>query len=56
MGSLPSLSSTQHRDYSAAVVFDPKTGKKANKTVDIGQNGTGLSANIYGRVCGKIDF
>ncbi|KAL6831540.1 Six-hairpin glycosidase-like protein [Trichoderma sp. SZMC 28015] len=44
-----SLSSTQERDYSTPEVFDPKHGKKANKTIDIGQNGTALSANIYGR-------
>ncbi|KAL6835534.1 Six-hairpin glycosidase-like protein [Trichoderma camerunense] len=44
-----SLSSTQERDYSTPEVFDPKHGKKANKTIDIGQNGTTLSANIYGR-------
>lgn len=45
-----SLSSTQERDYSTPEVFDPKHGKKANKTIDIGQNGMTLSANIYGRV------
>ncbi|KAM6475953.1 Six-hairpin glycosidase-like protein [Trichoderma sp. SZMC 28011] len=44
-----SLSSTQERDYSTPEVFDPKHGKKANKTIDIGQNGMTLSANIYGR-------
>ncbi|KAI5468165.1 Six-hairpin glycosidase-like protein [Mariannaea sp. PMI_226] len=49
MGSLPTSSSTQERDYSASVVFHPTQGKKANKTVDIGQNGTSLSANIYGQ-------
>ncbi|KAH8126019.1 Six-hairpin glycosidase-like protein [Trichoderma asperelloides] len=44
-----SLSSTQQWDYSTPEVFDPKHGNKANKTIDIGQNGSTLSANIYGR-------
>ncbi|KAL7940233.1 Six-hairpin glycosidase-like protein [Trichoderma barbatum] len=44
-----SLSSTLQWDYSSPEVFDPKHGRKANKTIDIGQNGTTLSANIYGR-------
>ncbi|UKZ57633.1 hypothetical protein TrVGV298_011493 [Trichoderma virens] len=46
MGSLPSA---HQWGYSTPEVFDPKHGKKANKTIDIGQNGTTLSANIYGR-------
>lgn len=50
------LSSAEYSNVCTPIEFDVSAGRLANKTLDIGNNGTALSTNIFGSVSSHIIY